>query len=395
MEHKKRSILGNGMIWFGAAVSIAEIMTGTLMAPLGFGRGFSAIILGHLIGGILFYLSGLIGARTGRSSMETVKLSFGERGSLLFSVSNVLQLIGWTAVMIIGGARAVGAVLNPGVNLNVLWSILIGVLIIVWILIGIKNLGKVNIITMSALFLVTVVLSFIIFKGEGQAAVTGSISFGSALELSVAMPLSWLPLVSDYTRFGGKSRGVTAVSSITYFAVSSWMYVIGMGAAIFTGQSDISVIMLQAGLGVLAVFIIIASTVTTTFLDVYSAGVSFLSIKHVSNEKLIAVIAAVIGTAIAIFVPIEQYQNFLYLIGSVFAPMFAILITDFFLLKENRSGSNFHISNMLLWAAGFLIYRVMLNIDTPVGSTLPVMIIISILSLLVYGGKRYVRRYLK
>ena len=52
------------------------------------------------------------------------------------------------------------------------------------------------------------------------------------MELAVAMPLSWLPVISDYTREAEKPVKATVVSCLTYFAASSWMFVIGMGAAL-------------------------------------------------------------------------------------------------------------------------------------------------------------------
>ncbi len=90
----------------------------------------------------------------------------------------------------------------------------------------------------------------------------------------VAMPLSWLPLISDYTREAEKPFAATLASTVTYGVVSCWMYLIGMGAAIYTGQSDIAQILLQAGLGVVGLLIVVFSTVTTTFLDAWSAGIS-------------------------------------------------------------------------------------------------------------------------
>ena len=103
---KGTSILNNGLIWFGAGVSIAEILTGTYLAPLGMAKGLAAILLGHVIGCSLLFLAGLIGGFARRSAMETVKMSFGHKGSLLFSTLNVLQLLGWTAIMIYDGALA-------------------------------------------------------------------------------------------------------------------------------------------------------------------------------------------------------------------------------------------------------------------------------------------------
>lgn len=114
-------------------------------------------------------------------------------------------------------------------------------------------------------------------------------------------------------------------------------------------------------------------------MDVYSAGVSFKNIFPKANQKTIAVLACILGTLIAIFTPIEQYENFLYLIGSVFAPMVSILITDYFILKKDSAKMAFNSSNLILWGIGFIIYRLFIYWDTPIGSTLPVMLIVSIL----------------
>lgn len=92
----------------------------------------------------------------------------------------------------------------------------------------------------------------------------------------------WLPLISDYTREAEKPFAATCVSTVVYGVISCWMYVIGMGAAIFTGESDIAQIMVKAGLGIVGLLIIVFSTVTTTFLDAYSAGVSSVSVSKKS-----------------------------------------------------------------------------------------------------------------
>lgn len=381
MKESKISTFGQGLIWFGAAVSLAEILTGTLIAPLGFKKGLLAILLGHLIGCTLFYFSGFIGAKTGLSAMDTVKLSFGKKGSILFSSLNALQLVGWTAVMIVSGAVAANSIYSFGGN--VIWAIIISILIIFWLLIDIDKLSKLNTLAMIMLFILTLILSFIVFKGNSISSFTESISFGAAVELSIAMPLSWLPLVSDYIKDAKKPKQSIAVSTIVYFISSSWMYIIGMGAAIYTGESDVAKIMVTAGLGMAGLIIIIFSTVTTTFLDVYSAGVSLKSISRVFNEKWTAIIVCIIGMLLAIFTPITQYENFLYLIGSVFAPMIAIQIADNFILNKNSANKDFDITNLFLWIIGFIIYRMFMKIDTPIGNTIPVMIIIILLTTII------------
>ena len=379
--NKKTSVFENGLIWFGAAVSIAEILTGTYFASLGFLKGLFAIVLGHIVGCILLFLAGMIGAKTQKSAMDTVKISFGTKGGIFFAILNILQLFGWTGIMIYDGASATQGILPIG---HFIWCIVIGGLILVWILIGVKNLGKLNVIAMSALFLMTIILSFIIFKG-GTAFDKGdnSISFGAAMELSIAMPLSWLPLISDYTKEAKEPVKATAASSIVYGFVSIWMYIIGMSAALFTMESDIAKILLKAGLGIMGLFIVVLSTVTTTFLDVYSAGVSTESIFSKIKSKWVAVAITVIGTLGAIILPMDDITGFLYLIGSVFAPMIAIQIADFFILKISNDKKMFSIKNIIIWVTGFIIYRILMKFDTPIGSTIPSMLITIFISIAV------------
>ena len=378
--NKKTSTFSNALIWFGAGVSIAEILTGTYFAPLGMAKGFAAIVIGHGIGCAMMFLAGLIGGRTGRSAMETVKMSFGRKGSLLFSVLNVLQLVGWTAIMIYDGALAANGIAGVGAWV---WCLVIGALILVWIAVGITDLGRINQIVMTLLFLLTLVLCKVIFFG-GNGVMTApddSLSFGAAVELAVAMPLSWLPLISDYTREAEKPFAATLASTLTYGAVSCWMYLIGMGAAIYTGQSDIALIMVQAGLGVAALVILVLSTVTTTFLDAWSAGISSESIFAGLKGRQVAMAVTVIGTVGAIVFPMDDITDFLYLIGSVFAPMIAVQIADYFLLKTDVSGKEVSVSRLVLWFLGFLAYRVLMGVDLPLGSTLPDMVITMLLAL--------------
>ena len=390
MNEKRTSVFENGLIWFGAAVSIAEILTGTSFAPLGFGKGLLAILLGHVIGCALLFGAGLIGGKTRKSAMDTAKMSFGNKGALLFSILNIVQLLGWTAIMIFDGAATVNEILDLG---TWVWPTVSGALIILWILIGIKNLGKVNTVAMAALFILTVVLCFVIFgKGAMGNAEGDLMSFGTALEMSIAMPLSWLPLISDYTREAEKPVKATAVSAIVYGLVSCWMYVIGMGAAIFTGESDIAKIMLKAGLGTVGLLIVVFSTVTTTFLDAYSAGVSSESITKKIPGKWVAIAVTVLGTAGAIWIPLD-IVDFLYVIGSVFAPMIAIQLADFFILKQNREKRAFSFWNLGVWAVGFAVYRLLMKVDLVVGCTVPDMVITMLLCVMV--NKLFGDRYAK
>ena len=388
---EKRTGLGaNALIWFGAGVSLAEILTGTFFAPLGFRDGGIAIVVGHIIGCALLFLAGMIGARTRRSAMETVKMAFGARGGLLFAALNVLQLIGWTSIMIYDGALAAGSVMELS---HWIWCLVIGALIIVWIRIGILRIERVNAVAMTALFLLTVLLCSVIMGGSGAAESSAAgevMSFAMALELSIAMPLSWLPLISDYTREAEKPAAAAAVSAIVYGLISCWMYFIGMGAAILTGESDIAQIMLHAGLGVAGLGVVILSTVTTTYLDAYSAGVSSESIVRGISGRAVGIGVTVFGAVAASLYPMDDITGFLYIIGSVFAPMIAVQIASYFILREDAAGRSVHAVNLAVWFVGFLCYRYLMILDTPVGSTLPTMAVTLVLALLAHRlcGKR-------
>ena len=387
---KKTSVFENGLIWFGASVSIAELLTGTSFAGMGAARGMAAIIIGHVIGCTLMFLAGIIGARTGSSAMGTVRISFGRYGASFFALMNVLQLVGWTAVMTGQGADAAASAGGPGVfESRSLWVIVIGVLILAAVLIGVTHIGKLNVVVMGLLFVLTVILSVVVFGGGASFSKgSGALSFGAAVELAAAMPVSWLPLISDYTRTAERALPATLVSVITYGLGSCWMFIIGMAAAELVPSGSIAEIMLKAGLGAAGLLIVVLSTVTTTFLDAFSGGVSAAGIYDKINEKAAAAVVTAVGTLISLFVPDSFYENFLYLIGSVFVPMISVLAADYFINRNDSSARPVNWANFVIWAAGFIIYRIFMNIDTPVGSTLPVVVIVVIMCVIVNAAAK-------
>lgn len=373
-------------LWFGAAVSIAEILTGGLIAPLGFKTGVIVILLGHLIGTGIFVLGGIIGTREKVPAITSTSISFGTYGTYLFSILNVLQLIGWTAVMIRSAANSINLITKDLWNFDniLVFSILIGILTALWIFFGKAGMQKLNTAAVLLLLGLTIVLGVIVFKDKTllTKAGNGEITFGGALELNVVMALSWLPLIADYTRFAKSEKAGACGSFLGYFVGSSWMFIIGLGAAIVSNNPDPSAMMLTANLGFMALGIVVLSTVTTTFMDVYSAGISFLNLMPKLSEKNIGISMAIIGTLAAVVFPIENYESFLYAIGSVFAPLFAILITDYFIIKKNTKVEDSTLINLgaiLVWIIGIAIYYSFIKLDFIFGATAPVMIITGII----------------
>lgn len=392
MEENKTSVLSNGLIWFGAGVSMSEILTGTYFAPLGIKTGLFAILIGHIIGGILLFLAGYLGAKTRNNAMETVAVSFGRKGNLPFSILNILQLAGWLAILNYDGALAANGIFSVGAGV---WCAVIGVLLLLWVLVGLKRLEKINMVAMTALFLMTLVLCFVIVtRGNFGTLFNGSsvnkdvLTFGAAIELSAAMPLSWIPVISDYTSNSTKPVKATVVSTIVYCLVSCWMYLIGMSAAIGMGTSDIAQISLRAGLGVVGLLIILFSTVTTNFLAAHSAGVSGEVIgesfsKHI-NGKYLSILVVLLGTIAAILYPMDNIEDFLYLINSVFAPMIAVMIADFFFNKKRSVTKEWDWTNLIVWLIGLSLYRVLMHVDIVIGYTLPDIVITAVLCVIVH-----------
>mgnify|MGYP001746527939 CR=1 FL=1 len=349
------------MIWFGAALSIAEIMTGTYLAPLGLTQGLYAIILGHIIGGILLFGAGLIGGRLRQGSMNTTAFSFGPLGAKGFAVLNMLQLIGWTSIMIYDAMLALQelAPLSP-----MIWTIAIGALVILWLFIGLHNTGYIQAIVSVLL------LGLTLYMGAHMISQWPSEGI-AALELSIAMPLSWLPLISDYTRESKKPFSASLTSATVYTVTSIVMYTLGLSAAIFGGGDSIITIMMNAGLGLAGLIVIIFSTVTTTFMDAYSAGVSSTTIYNGASSKGIAVIVTIVGTIAAILYPMDDITDFLYLIGSVFAPMIAILLADYFINRQQVQTLSAYLVRGLIWAVSVGLYHYMLHSESTIGATLP------------------------
>lgn len=378
----KTSLKDNALLWFGAAISLAEILSGTLFAPLGLGMGLLAILIGHVLGGALMYGCGRIGALTGQPAMATMGIAFGKRGAQWFAGLNVLQLVGWTAVMVLTGAQAAQVFWPLGLGF---WAIVIGAVTGVWLLIGLADLGKLNTVAMLALLLAGVYLS-IRFVGHAQVhAASGSLSFGAAIELAIAMPLSWLPLIADYTSQAKQPLQANALSVGVYSIGSMWMFAIGLLGTVFTGQTSIAGLMQGFGMGAVALVVIVLSTITTTFLDVYSAGVSAqLLVGGVT--KWLAIGVTVIGTAIAVFVPEAAYADFLYWISAVFVPMAVIAIVGFAL--GQKATASLDLPNIILWVLGVACYRLFLAHVSLLGSTVPTVLVVGVLAVLVNWRRR-------
>lgn len=382
-------------LWFGAAVSLSEMLAGTLLAPLGLVRGLIVIVLGHVIGTTLLVLGGLIGARENQSAMGTAGAAFGSAGRRLFAALNVVQLVGWTAIMLATGARQfAGLAGHLGAGGPVwLWIVVLAVLIAAWAAFARAGIGRLNMLAVALLIgLLLAVFVRLFFIGGNAVVPTGTLHFGAALELVIVMPLSWLPLIADYNRHA-RSGGAAAVFTWLGYAIgSAWMYAIGLMMALHFGGLDLAALVSGAPAVVAALAVILLSTVTTTFMDTYSAGVSARHVAPVASTRALALVMTAIGTMIALSAPIGAYEGFLYTIGALFSPLYAVVLARYFLLRVTADEPGVVAWPALtIWAIGVASYYGFLALDTPIGATLPSFAATAFLYVATYRARALVR----
>ena len=361
----RTGLFTNIIIWFGVAISVSEIQAGIQIAsaaPLN--SIWVPLILGHLIGGVLLYFVGLIGARLRVNAMESIKSTFGNFGSKFFASLNVLQLIAWVAVL-----NAQGAMALMGLNIPIFFAltcIILAVLIAIWVFIGLRRTSKITSIIMMVLTALLVILSVRLLAMGGYnlmpVANSETLTFWNIFEISIAMPISWLPVISDYTKDVENPKKATALSALAYTVASLWMYFIGI-EVVCMGTTDISQAILISGLGVQGVIILVLSTVTTNFLATNSAGESAKAIFNRLDPKLAGVVVSFLSAGLAISGIMDHYISFLYLISSVFAPMASVLVVSFYFGNDNNEAKDWY-WNIFSWFAGFAVYQITAGLDS-------------------------------
>jgi len=375
------------LLWMGAAISLAEIWAGGLLAPLGLFAGLAAIVLGHVIGNTPMALGGIIGSRHEVPAMVSTRDALGHRGSYLPAVLNVIQLTGWTAVMLRICGQAADAVVPGDRGIGVRgWILVSGILTTAWALTGHGlrrwlQRGAVTLLTALSLL-----MTGIVFRRYGLADLLairpdGTLPFGQGLDLVIAMPISWLPLVSDYSRFARDSRSCFWGTWWGYLLAGSWMYAVGLCAALAarTANPDGMVLGLMAETGLIgpALLIIILSTITTTFLDMYSTAVSVRSLAPKWNERAVILAGGLLGTLLAVVFPATEYESFLLFIGAMFCPLFGVVLADYFILRRMQFGpppAGIRPDAMLAWAAGFALYQLATRQAWALGASLPALL---------------------
>ncbi|ADK79896.1 cytosine permease [Sediminispirochaeta smaragdinae] len=372
------------LLWFGAAISLAEILTGALYRGMGTGGALAAIIGGHLLGGIAFFAVGWISWKEHKDAIAIADSTLGRPGVTSFALVNALQLVGWTAVMIIAGAEglvaassAAGMTISPPVS-----RLLIGALLLIWTAAGRRGIRGINMIAVALLLILSLLWAIKLITlpaGEisaiSKAQEPDSMAFGNMLELAVLMPLSWLPLVGDYTRSAKHGRKGVSAATVGYFLGSCGMYLLGLLSVTKLPGAGAVESMLAVGMGVGAAFVVLLSTVTTGFLDVHSAGVSLRLAFPAIGKHVAPLLVGFAGLMLAMLLPGGWYESFLYLLGSLFAPFFGVIFCRRLFFAKAPLSLLLIILGFAAWAAGVGAYYILLPKGTPLGVSLPAMLI--------------------
>jgi len=391
------------LLWAGAAVSLAEIWAGGILAPMGYMAGIMVILLGHIVGNTPLALGGIIGSKWGIPTMVSTRVAFGNNGSYIPASLNILQLIGWTAVMIwIGGQTAATFTKASSFYTPVFWIIVLGVVTTLWAIVGNKFWKWLHRISVTALVILCAIMTYIVFSKYGVSSLlsikaSNDLPFMIGLDYVIIMPISWLPLVCDYSRYAKGNRSSFWGTWIGYFILSSWMYIIGLSTALATSSSTpetmVLELMISFGLVFPALIIVLFSTFTTTFLDIYSASVSALNIHPGIGGKRGIIIAGALGTIIALFFNPEAYLHFLEIIGFIFCPLFGIVLADYFLFRKQillpdelfKKGAYWYTRGvnwvaMTCWAVGAVSFK--LGKIWQIGGAIPSLVIAGVIYLI-------------
>ena len=330
------------------------MVSGALLVPaLGLPQALLAIAVGSLIGTVPLALVGLAGAREGVPGMVLFRPVLGLRGSYLPSAINLVQLVGWTAFEFWAMSRVANAVARDAIGLDApfLWLLVVAIVCTALaaggpILLVRRWLERFGIWVVAA---VALWITFRVLTAGDLAALwnrpgTGGLPFWAAVDLVIAMPVSWLPLVADFNRFARGERGAAAGTFWSYAAGNAWFYTLGALLVLTAGAApdvlDIgTTIAATVGGGVVLLALLVGES-DQAMANIYSSAVSLQNVRPNIPQRPLIVGVGVAGLAIAAVLSdaAGAFEVFLFLIGSVFVPLFGVFAADYFVLSRGRYG---------------------------------------------------------
>ncbi len=371
------------ILWGDLSIGLLVLFSGTLLVPaLGLPTALLAILVGSIVGSLPLALVGLAGARERVPGMVLFRPLLGLRGSYLPSAMNLIQLVGWSAFEFWAMARVADSISSDlfGIDAYGLWLVLVaaGCTALAWsgpVFVVRRWLERFGAWIIAA---VAAWISFRVLTVGDLAALwhrpgSGGLPFWLAVDLVIAMPISWLPLVADFTRFAKSERRAAAATFWSYAAGNAWFYALGAMLVLAAGSgSDVldlgTTIAASAG-GAVVLLALLAGESDQAMANVYSSAVSIQNVFPGASPRRLIVAVGAIGLAVAAMLKgsaAYTFETFLFLIGAIFVPLFGVFLADWLVLRRGRIGeaalfenarSGFNPRALIPWAAGFALYQ--------------------------------------
>jgi NCS1 family nucleobase:cation symporter-1 len=368
-------LLDTFLLWTNLGISLLVLVAASYFG-LSLKQALLATLLGGLIGNAMLALAGAIGAEARVPTMVLQRAPLGQRGSYLATGLNVLQCLGWSIFELLIIATAAAALSDRvfGFRALWLWKLVFGVLALALALLGPigfvrRFVRKVGIWAVAASVIYLAV--WILDHGElGQLWHSGGAggSFFGGMDLVIALSVSWIPLVADYTRFSRGARSAFWGTGLGYLLPTLFQFSFGailvLSHPAITGPTD--VLTTVAAGGVASVLALLALTVDETdeaFANVYSTAVSLQNFFPRAPQRALIIACASLATVGALSFDLTQYQQFLYLLGAFFVPLFGVLVADWiqrgmrYTREDVFSGPAFRPGMIASWLCGFMLYE--------------------------------------
>lgn len=388
-------------LWFSLGVGLLVMQIGAYLVPaVGSRDAAVAIVLGSLIGAGLLAWTAHLGCRSGLSSAALMHATYGSAFARLPVLLNIAQLIGWTTfelVVMRDGTAAIGKQsfgwtldgLGGQFATTLLWG---GVLVLM--LSGSMTRLVRKLVARVALPLVVVSLLWLTWQFGGQVQSQGLATFWtrpgdgsmgmlSAMDLVIAMPVSWLPLVADYARYGKSERGALSGTWIGFALANIWCYALGvMVVTVATPGTDLVTALLLAQGGLLALSLILVDEMDNAYGDVYSGAVSGHSLKSALSIRQWGLGLAVLCTCLALVLPIHSLEPFLLMLSSVFVPLYGVILGRLALGGNAVNAANRQVDwpAAALWLVGIACYHLLAKYAPQWGSALPTLALTFVLA---------------
>ncbi|RKP55731.1 purine-cytosine permease family protein [Pararobbsia silviterrae] len=373
-------------LWGSLGVGLLVMQAGALLIPALSGVGAAgAVAIGTIGGTLLLAWVGYLGSRSGVSSAGLIWSALGKRFAMLPIALNVLQLIGWAVFEIVVLRDGLGAIAKHAASpLNAsLLTVIAGA-----VLVGLLTLSMVGVVRQFIrrvglwLMLIALVWLTIRFIHDATPAMLtapgkGGLAFAAAVDLVIAMPISWIPLVADYTRYGRSPSAAFGGTFIGYGFANAWCFLLGILIAASHPGADLMPTILQASFGALALALILIDETDNGYSDLYSAAVSSHSLVPKWSVRVWGPVLGVVATILALVLPIQNYQDFLYLLGSVFVPLFGVVIAHHGFHPRTPDQTSVSLSwvGAVAWIVGIALYQYITRYQPQWGASLPSLVV--------------------